>query len=307
MNASHLVLGVDGGGSKTTAWLANGSSGETVGRGVAGPSNIRSSGAAVALANLGRAIAAAFADADVQSRQIDSACLALAGVDREAERNLVLQWAEQKQLAARLEIVHDALPVLYAGSPSGIGVALISGTGSFAFGRNQDGRTARCGGWGHLIGDEGSGLAITLSGLRAAARAADGRGPDTVLLDRFLEEWNLSEASDLISEVYSIETRRTSLAAHAQLVFAASRDGDAVATDVIQRAVAELVVMVAALVRRIELESDGLILSLAGGVLVHQESMRDLIVDGLRDAGVVCSSTSVIEEPVAGAVFLARR
>ena len=95
-------------------------------------------------------------------------------------------------MARSVRIVHDAVPILAAGSPEGWGVALISGTGSLAFGRDRQGRSCRAGGWGFLFGDEGSGYAIALAGLRAAAQAADGRAPATRLLEGFLERFQRS-------------------------------------------------------------------------------------------------------------------
>ncbi len=96
------------------------------------------------------------------------------------------EWAARTQLAATVDVIEDAALLLAAGTPDGWGVAVVAGTGSMAFARAADGRTARAGGWGPLLGDEGSGYAIALAGLRAAARAADGRAPATPLTDRLL-------------------------------------------------------------------------------------------------------------------------
>ena len=85
------------------------------------------------------------------------------------------------RLARHVEVTNDAAILLAAGTPDGWGVALVSGTGSIAFGRAPDGRTARGGGWGYLLGDEGSAYALVLAGLQAVARAADGRGEPTCL------------------------------------------------------------------------------------------------------------------------------
>ena len=172
MQSDELVLGIDGGATKTVAWLALRSGGgepSVVGRGAAGPANPQAIGFDEALGNLDQAIAAAFDDAGVKPGPLASAVLALAGWDREQNRQVLRRWAEKRCLASRLRMVHDALPVLVAGSPEGWGVALISGTGSFAFGQSRDGRSTRAGGWGYLFGDEGSGYAIALAGLRAAA------------------------------------------------------------------------------------------------------------------------------------------
>src|SRR5205809_649153 len=110
-NAHNLVLGVDAGGTKTVAWLAGVQNGEVVGRGSAGPGNPRAVGFDKAFENLQSAIEMAFADAGTSCGTVASACLALAGADRESERRELDRWANERQLAKRLQIVNDALPV----------------------------------------------------------------------------------------------------------------------------------------------------------------------------------------------------
>ena len=87
------------------------------------------------------------------------------------------EWAEQAGWARSVLMVNDGDLVIAAGTPEGWGIGVIAGTGSIAVGRTKDGRTARAGGWGHLIGDEGSAYRIVLDALRLVARRADGRDP----------------------------------------------------------------------------------------------------------------------------------
>ena len=175
-----LILGIDSGGSKTVAWLGQSRAAcepLVLGCGAAGPANPQSVGFGEALKSLTEAVTAAFAAADLPVQSVASAVLAAAGSDREENRRVFSDWAKETSLAVRFQVVHDAWPVLAAGTPDGSGIALISGTGSLAFGRAADGRTARAGGWGFLFGDEASGYALAVAGLRAAAQAADGRAP----------------------------------------------------------------------------------------------------------------------------------
>jgi len=305
MNAADLVLGIDGGGTKTVAWLARPGERqptEVVGRGRAGPGNLRAAGAAAALQALARAVDAAFADAGLTASRVRSACLGLAGADRAEEHALVQAWARQRDLAERVRIVHDALPVLYGGTPEGCGIALISGTGSFAFGRNAAGQTARCGGWGYLIGDEGSGYAIALAGLQAAARAIDGRGPRTLLLPDFLQSLGLQGPEELVPALYAGPIDRSRIAEQAHVVFTAAAQRDAVAMQIINRAAADLAELVTVLAERLQLSRGALRLALAGGVLLHQQSFRAGV---LAAAGVEADRAAIVPEPVAGAVLLA--
>jgi N-acetylglucosamine kinase-like BadF-type ATPase len=309
MNSGDLVLGIDGGGTKTVAWLARcqGKANQgTVGRGRAGPANQRSVGVAAALANLEQAIAGAFRNAGCKPGLVAALCAGLAGSDREEDRQVVLDWANRRNVAKSVRVVHDALPVLYAGSPEGCGVALIAGTGSLAFGRDPEGQTARCGGWGHLFGDEGSAYAIAVSGLRAVVRSADGRGPATSLLNAYLARLEIGQSTQLVSHFYRSEMTRTAIAGLAALVFDAAEQDDPVAHEIIQQAADDLAEMVIALTDRLELNPARLLLAMSGGVLVRRSDFRHRILSTLVADGIHCSHVSVVADPVAGAVQLAR-
>src|SRR6185295_19261309 len=111
----------------------------------------------------------------------------------------------------------------------------IAGTGSIAYGRNAQGEAARAGGWGHMIGDEGSGYWIGREALAAVMRAADGRGPLTGLTYDVLEHFSISDISRLPRIVYDRDQPRMSVAALGPLVQRARDDGDAVATRILER------------------------------------------------------------------------
>src|SRR4051794_23020969 len=176
------MLGVDGGGTSTVAWLAaDGGRGLGVGR--AGPSNAKAVGLEASRGALGQTIALAFADAGIAPATVAAACLGLAGFDRPDDRRLLTGWAEEARWADRLVLVKDGDLVLAAGSPEGWGLAVTAGTGSISVGRTAAGQTARAGGWGPLIGDEGSAYAVTLAALRLVARRADGREPCVLASD----------------------------------------------------------------------------------------------------------------------------
>lgn len=310
MNSADLLIGVDGGGSKTVAWLATRddlTERGVIGRGLAGASNLQAVGFAVATAHLEQAIDAAFADAKRTRRRVASACIGLAGAGRENDRTSIQQWAARRDLAVQTTISNDALPVLYAGTPDGWGVALVSGTGSFAFGRTAAGVTGRCGGWGPLFGDEGSGYAIALAGLRAAAQAADGRSDETMLLERFLRHFNLSDPGELVSTIYVPTFARSDIARLAGIVFAASDEQDPVAVGIIRDAATVLTQIVGAVVRKLQVQDRPVPLALAGGVLLHHPKFRQLLCDELAANRLHFSPTSTVRDPVAGALTIALR
>src|SRR5581483_5378036 len=124
--------------------------------------------------------------------------------------------------------------------PEGWGVALVAGTGSMAFARAPDGRTARAGGWGYLLGDEGSGYALALAALRAVVRDADGRGPATRLTSRLLAHFGAVLAQDLVRLVYGGGVDRAALAAVAPYVLEAAAAGDEVAAEIMAGQAEEL-------------------------------------------------------------------
>src|SRR5439155_21475116 len=214
-SASDVIVGVDGGGTKTVAWLApmnDPSNAVVLGRGQAGPGNPRAAGFEVALANIGAAIDAAFTDAKLPRTVAVAACFGLAGAGREIEQQRIVALATEQKIARAIRVTGDAEPILAAASSDNSGVALICGTGSMAWGRNAAGKTARCGGWGFLIGDEGSAYWIARAGLTAAVRGADGRGEMTALLPRFQKELQAAAPQDLVDRVYSPQMTRERIA-----------------------------------------------------------------------------------------------
>jgi len=309
MESDRLVLGIDGGATKTVAWLApRAAEGEpsVVGRGLAGPINPQAGSFAQALENLDRAVDAAFDDAQVDVGPLAAAVLGLAGSDRDENRRVLDDWAKKRRLARRVRVVHDAVPVLAAGSADGWGVALIAGTGSFAFGQDRDGRTTRAGGWGYLFGDEGSGYAIALAGLRAAAQSADGRAPATRILDSLLARLGLEKPLELIPAVYRIATDRSQIAAFADVVTGAAEEGDVQARRILDAAAGELAAMVAAVARELGFADGAFPLALTGGVLLGSERLRSGLEDRMRSLGLAPESIADVKEPVIGAVKLAQ-
>ena len=300
---SELLLGLDGGGSKTLALLAD-AAGRVVGRGSAGASNYQNIGAAAAWTALDTAIAAAFADAGLPPGAVEAVGLGLAGVDRPEDRALFEGWAAKRFGGAPVVIANDAELVLAAGTPDGWGIALISGTGSIVFGRSPHGEMARAGGWGHIMGDEGSGYAIGVEALRAVMRAYDGRGPATALTEAVLAHWSLETPTDLVGRVYRESDGTAEIATLAALVDAAAGDGDAVAADILGAAGRELALTVRAVVRRLALPMPAPC-ALAGGAIVKGRAVRAAFLAAVDAQGLHLDPITPVTEPAQGAVRLA--
>jgi N-acetylglucosamine kinase-like BadF-type ATPase len=302
---SELYLGIDGGGSHTVALLAAGTSEKwtILGRGTAGPSNLQAVGKERALAALDEAVNAAFHAAEMPRSSVAGACLGLAGADRADDQSVIREWAERVRLASRVGVTNDAAILLAAGTPQGWGLALIAGTGSIAFGQSADGRRARAGGWGYLLGDEGSAYALVIAGLQAVVRAADGRGPATRLMERFLKQLGLNQPQELIAAVYRSGRDRAALAALAPLVLEEA-EKDEVASAIVEQEARELARAGQAVLHQLRWQGP-VPLALAGGLLLGSEVYGQRVLQALAAFGVELGPITRVEEPAQGAVQLA--
>lgn len=310
MNTPY-VIGVDGGGTRTRVCVVA-LDGTTLALHEAGASGVSANGLAGTQRILQTAIDAATSQAGVDLRDLQAICFGLSGVDRPDERAPMLQWATH--FTQKAEVVNDCEIVLEAGAEAGWGVALIAGTGAISFGKSPSGERSRAGGWGYLVGDEGSAYDIAREGLRAALRAADGRGEPTQLVDAILKHFGIDRASALVPVVYrhnktdagASPIRPDQMAALASLVTQAAAQGDAVAQGIVQRAGVELSLAVLAVARRLQLPSP-MPLALAGGLLLKVDAVRAGLMAALAQSEFVFSPAAHVTEPVRGAVKVALR
>lgn len=292
-------VGLDAGGSKTLAVVVD-ARGHELGRARATGANHH----AVGLEAARRAVAAALEGAlraAGHSGRPTAIWMGMAGIDRPADHALWLPHLATLTDAPRL--TNDAELAL-AALEGAVGVAVIAGTGAIALGRDAGGRTARASGWGHLIGDEGSGYDIGRACLRAVARAADGRGPQTALVARLAAAWALEAPEAMIGQVYpTADTAR--IARLAPLVSAAARAGDAVARGILARAAAELALAALAVGRALALP-EALPLALGGGLLVHEAALREQVIRRIGRRRALGQVTVVAEPALAAARAAAR-
>lgn len=299
---AELILGIDGGGSKTRALVAD-RAGTIRGVGTAGTSNYQSVGFAAATTTLREAIAAALRQAHLDPRvPIAAACFGLAGVGRPADHALFQNWLDDYPIARHHLVVNDAELVLAAGTPHGWGVALICGTGSICFGKAPNGETARTGGWGYLLGDEGSGYAIALHALRLATQTVDGRAAANTILSTVLRHWRLGQPDQLVSYIYRPEVSRAEIATLAACMIELADAGDRDACGILDAAAKELAKLVAAVVRRLNLVEPPV--ALAGGLLGASSWLRARLV---QHTDVPLGQVTYVDDPAEGALVLARR
>ncbi|MGD2154029.1 MAG: BadF/BadG/BcrA/BcrD ATPase family protein [Gemmatimonadales bacterium] len=298
---SRYVIGVDGGGTATRAVLLD-EAGRELGRGDAGPSLTDRATGPVEIEALALAAERAGQQADV-ALPVLALCAGLAGVGREAERSDVEAALAARGIASRARVVTDAEAALYDAFADRPGILVISGTGSIAWGRAEDGREARAGGWGSLIGDEGSGYDIGLRGLRAALRAADGRGSETELSARFAARLGTAGPDDLQS--WAARAAKSEIAGLAPLVCEAAGSGDAVAASIVGGAIAALTSHIAALLTRLGPWSALPALALGGGLLSPAGALRDQLVAATADYPCVPLPAAV--DAARGAALMAVR
>ncbi len=233
----RLYLGVDGGQSSTTALIAD-EHGRVLGEGVGGPCNHASAaeGRRKFLAAVGGCMEAACAQAGCSPGTVEfsAACFGLSG-GVEDKASYIYELVRSRQY----KLTHDGEIALTGATGGHAGIIIIAGTGSFAFGRNAEGRTARAGGWGYVYGDEGGAFDITRRALRAALIYEEGWGPATDLLPLLKRAGKAASANELLHRFYG-DIPRSSIAAYAPLVTEAAEAGDAVATEIMKEAAHQL-------------------------------------------------------------------
>jgi N-acetylglucosamine kinase-like BadF-type ATPase len=295
------VLGIDAGGTKTVCLLAD-EQGRILSESRDGGANLHASGERNVEQVLQRVMARAIGGHRITPAAI---CLGIAGVDRGDEATTVRAIMRRIGHRSRTVVVNDALIALVAGVGDAPGIVIIAGTGSIAYGRNARDEAARAGGWGHIIGDEGSGYWIGREALAAVMREVDGRGPATRLTADVLAYFGVADTSHLPRIVYDREVPRMSVAAIGPIVQRASEQGDAVATRILERAAEELVLAARSVAARLEMRGDAFPFILAGGVFPVVPWLGYEVARRLVEVAPRSQVRLLEQEPAHGAVLLA--
>ena len=303
-------LGIDGGGSKTTC--AVGDEVSLLGSAVAGPSNIIRVGEVRARESLHEAIRQACAVAKIDPRQLHCACVGVAGVASEEVASAVRKLIAEV-IPAEIEVVGDMQIALQAALGAEPGVVVIAGTGSIAYGRDAHGKTARAGGWGFAISDEGSAHWIGRAAVVALLRAADESGDDRVdQSSRLFREVKSIWKVESLDQLARTANTNPDFAALLPAVVTAADAGDELARKGLTQAGRELAHLAAIVVRSlfpegIPRDRATIPLALVGGVFRYALMVHEIFCDTLRKLDPRLEVNRNVVEPVAGALQIARK
>jgi glucosamine kinase len=295
-----FVVGVDGGASKTRVIVADGTGSELASvTGVA--SAVRPGEAAHSADVITRLVGEALAACDMDDAIPSALCVGIAGVGRDAEYSAFEEAMSRRSLADELVVLPDAVIALNDAFGEEAGIVLISGTGSMAYGRGPSQKMARCGGWGPVCGDEGSGAWIGRRALSVITGSADGREPETGLLGAILTHLELESPDELIPWATAATSRDFAQLATPVMTIAAT--GDLRANSLCTLATEELVLHVRTLARQLFTDERAAVpVAVAGGMLRRGSWLRRLVELRLKSAvpGMVLHAEDVV--PARGAV-----
>ena len=279
---STIVVGVDGGGTKTRVLVAD-ETGKTIAEADGPASAVRPGQADHSATVIAETVRRALSEAELGLIVPRVLCVGVAGVGREPERQALWQALAGLELADEIVVHADATIALDDAFSDGVGVLLIAGTGSVAFGRGPTGATARCGGWGPNIGDEGSGAWIGRRALSVVTAASDGREPDTALTGAILTAAQVNDVNDLIA--WAAAATPAALATLAPAVISEADAGDLRANAILSMAAEELVLHVRALARQLFMDERAAVpVALTGGLLKRGAPLRKRLEQRMKSA-----------------------
>jgi glucosamine kinase len=295
---TRFLLGIDGGATKTLAAVLDLHE-RRLHLGHGGPSNQDAVGVSAAGEALFSAADEALGKAGISDEQLDSAVLAVAGTDTEA----VVSHVRERRSRSWI-VVGDVVGAWATATGAEPGVGVISGTGSNVFGVGPDGEGWRAGGWGHVLGDEGSGYWFGLESIRAALRDRESSGPETVLGDAAVEFFGATSVEALAVSVYSKPRGKSEIAAFAAQAAKAAEAGDAVARGIYADGARILGAQVAAVIDKTSLH-DAFPVGLIGSAFKAGSIFIDPLTEAIHARAPQAQIALVGTAPVAGSLMLA--
>ena len=298
MAEEKLVLGMDIGGTKTHAVIAN-TKGELLGQGFATAANINF----VTLEQAEAAFTKAITDAQKQGGIKELAVeVAVIGIEPSPEPLHPIL----KKLVKPGSIIHkkEGECSLVGGLVEHVGLSLIAGTGSVGWGRNKKGKTQMTSCWG-TIGDEGSAYDLARRGVNAAFWAADGRGPKTVLADKLLAKFAVKDMRDVCTPIYQSEDMRKNFASLSRMVMETALEGDEVAIEVVREGARQIGIFLTACADQLGMADEPYRIAATGGLVSSGGWYFDLVQENVRKKHPKATLVKPKFEPCVGSVLLA--
>ncbi|HEV2350611.1 MAG TPA: BadF/BadG/BcrA/BcrD ATPase family protein [Terriglobia bacterium] len=305
----RFFLGIDGGGTRTTAWVAD-ERGRVVGHAVAGPSNPLKVGFAACEREILRAAKAAVAAGLSRHRSgsggvkppLHAVVIGLAGVDRPPVHSRVLKGIRKSLGAQNILLTSDAAIALHAAIGNSPGIMVISGTGSIAYARDDQGNAFRSGGWGATFDDAGSGFDLGRRAIMAALRDYDGRGHHTNLGASICRALRLRDITQVILKPLTAQD----IAALFPVVLKAAQRRDAVARYMLDAAAYELSELAFALIDRLRWKNRAFPVVCAGGIFSASPRVCKMFSMFVRNVAPRARVILLRRQPVEGALAMAR-
>lgn len=305
---SRYLLAVDGGGTKTDTVCVD-ESGNVVGRGLSGPTNLTSTSVGAASFNLIESIRQAIETLPLENQKgFPILVMGLAGIDSQKEYEEAFQTfsrAVGHYGIEKFHLVNDSVIALANGSQSQNAVILISGTGSICYGQDASGNTAKASGMDYLLSDQGSGYAIGRRVLREAVKSYDGRAPKSVLEQLVCEYFSIPTILDLKNEVYHPPLSKIEVADLARLCTTAFEQNDVVAKEIFDKTIDEIIAMISAVAEKLVFqgEFDIVLSGTISKIPYINENVLQKLAQQYRSAKVICPES----QPVFGAVKIAQQ
>lgn len=300
------VIGIDGGGTKTLLKISD-LNGKLLAVCEGGPSNINSMGKEYVANVLKNIIYEGINKINESIENCNYLCIGSAGVDRPEDKKIMTDIIRSAGFDNQLIVTNDAEVALYGGVLGGEGIIIISGTGSICFGRNSQGKTCRAGGWGHIIGDEGSGYDIGKRALISIVRSYDGREKETLLTSLVLDHLKLTSAENLIDYVYRSGIGKKEIADLAKIVDDAYKAGDSTAELILKNSAEELYLCTIPVIKKLGLSDKKVPLAVNGSVLTKNKYIFDKFSEYVNAAYPLVNITEMKEDAAWGAVLIGLR
>jgi glucosamine kinase len=306
-SAMAYYLGIDGGGTKTRCVLADETT--VLATAMTGGSSVIRLGEQHAREALHTAIRQVCATARISPDRISSICIGVTGAARSEVAGKIrgiLTELTPEGTATRIEVVGDNVIALEAAFDTGPGVIAIAGTGSIVYGRDAAGRTARAGGWGFAVSDEGSGYWIGRRAISAILSAQD-QGLESALTDMVFQAWKINTLDELVQQANS--TPPPDFPRLFPLVLRAADEVDAIARDLLADAGAKLAELAAIVVRRLARDASAatLPIAMAGSVFRQSLVVRQVFYNTLQTSFPGIDVRQDIADPVEGALARAKQ